>query len=160
MRLIDSSVRRYANTPIKWLLLLLFAGAGYRRYNAPVGGKTRLMKMMFLLERRFRHLITPSHDFVAYKYGPHSFEVQREIEDLKRNKLVQSFEDTKGETFYLTPEGVIMANEIALSTDVKAMAAIRNIKSRYNNMSLNALLHVVYEQYPDMAKESEWEPIE
>lgn len=162
MRFDRPSVQEYSRRPIKWIFLLLLAGNRYHRYNAPVEGKTRLMKMLFLLETRFGEVIEPRHKFEPYRFGPHSWEVQEELDEMVALRLARKVEGFRGDTFLLTPEGVKTAMELSeLTDDEDAHSAIRNIKNHYSHMPLNALLHLVYEEYPGMATESEYqEPFE
>lgn len=68
------------------LILLLLYGRGTKgQYNEPVQGITRMMKLLFLLEKEGS--VRDGFSFVPYKMGPFSSEVYPELEFLRNFPL-------------------------------------------------------------------------
>jgi uncharacterized protein (DUF488 family) len=109
-----------------------------------------LVKWVFLL-RQETCLVsdTTFYDFVPYKYGPFSFTMYRDFEELcrlgylsKENYSVQSRSQAKaiGEVQSLKSE---------------FQQAIKEVLSQYSHLSQRQLLEIIYRKYPWFASRSE-----
>ncbi len=84
------------------LFLLLYAPAAESCPNAPIEGRTRLMKMVFLFEKELLAAFrkdTPAAEvdlpeFTAWKYGPFSHEILNDLEFLVNRGLVDRVSGT------------------------------------------------------------------
>jgi len=74
----------------------------YANKNQPISGRTRLQKMLFLLQKEcpLRSWLSSNFDFEAWRYGPFSSDLLRDIEFLENVGLIRA--DKVG--FLLEPE--------------------------------------------------------
>ncbi len=77
------------------LLLLLYSPGQTGDVAEPIDGRTRLMKLLFLLQANFplEKLIGSNriYNFQAYHYGPFTKDIYNDIEFLENVKLITSF---------------------------------------------------------------------
>ena len=125
------------------------------------------------------------HQFKAYKMGPYSEKLRDEIEELRSAGLVKTERLTywitddaddepteeldrltiltdhnkpkkiESRKYVLTDIGKEIGNELWNSLTEKQMKAIVKFKRFFGGLSLRQLLILVYENYPEYAKESE-----
>lgn len=152
------------------IALLLYAPGKTKHIGETVVGKTRLMKMLFLLwkETKLDELIKKA-SFKPYKYGPFDAEVYDAIEALQELRIVEQnkeFEDVEkvefdgdsydvDTTFQLTPLGIAKVKRIVDELPADVMRTIINYKTIYNQKPLVEILHYVYSKYPEYAGLSE-----
>ncbi len=65
----------------KWIILMLYS------FNTVVG-KTRLMKLLFLLRRETGFWRGSFFKFKPYDYGPFSWEIEEDIKELERDNYI------------------------------------------------------------------------
>src|SRR3989344_6285597 len=70
------------------ILLLLYGRGAKGHFSEPIQGITRLMKLLFLLEKEAG--INDGFSFVPYKMGPFSSEVYPELEFLRNFPLPEN----------------------------------------------------------------------
>ncbi len=125
------------------LLLLLYSNGFSGKYNEPIRGITRFMKLLYLIEKESE--IENSFHFEPYKMGPFSSEVYPEIEFLKNFPSPDnSFLRTKPEEFCdetTNPEQIKIIEDINLDED-----APLNCSEVNTEFSLSALGMKVAEQ--------------
>jgi hypothetical protein len=98
------------------LILLLLYGKGAKgQFGEPVQGITRLMKLLFLLDKEAG--IDDGFSFVPYKMGPFSSEVYPELEFLRNfpfpeNPLVKGTENGMTQDAEVSPEQVQYVDDI------------------------------------------------
>lgn len=167
------------------ILVLLYSKGQSGKTNEPIVGITRLMKLLFLLnkEQDFTQF-----NFEPYKMGPYSSDVYPELDFLQNfpspeQPFVVSKNVNENQTA-ITPENLriieemseqddaVTADEInkpfALSDLGAKVAAelwnglsndnrnkIERIKSQFGSLTLKDLLRYVYKTYPDMTVNSE-----
>ncbi len=134
-----------------------------------VRGKTRLMKIMFLLAmaNRDRHLVPGGwgrYTFRPHLYGPYSRELSAdfsELEDLHFADIQRvpvrchGFDDKSGilQVYRLLPKGDYAATTLWDRLTSEAKSAIDGL-FRFNEIDLLDLLGFVYELYPEYATHS------
>jgi len=140
-----------------------------------VWGKTKLMKLVFLLKQE-AHCDRFVHDFyshVAYDYGPFDDAVRDDVNALTRCRLIQckpprhvgrggdqdvGLEGDEVHAVYtLTEPGKKCAMAIVAEAQKRlpeVVAAVRTIAERYGRMPGEQLLKYVYEQYPKFTENS------
>jgi uncharacterized protein (DUF488 family) len=110
-----------------------------------VGGQAstlQIMKWAFLLSKE-----TPSHggktfyQFIPYRFGPHSFALNRETDALIRNGFVEKVDK---KTWRLTDLG--KAHPVHLPKQITQ--DIITVTEQYGNFSSSALIDLVYNHYP------------
>lgn len=142
-------------------LALMYANDG-----EPIEGRTRLQKMVFLLqkelEQREQSRVTePAYDFIPYDYGPFSRGLYDDLDAMIDQQFVDDTEEPlqSGKVKYIYEiendgQGLI-ESEAESWEDVKEILQIaREIKREYNDMLLSELIELVYSEYPDYAERS------
>ncbi len=111
---------------------------------------TELMKLVFLLKQEtclFKD--RTFYDFLPYKYGPYSFTVYRDLDELVRSGYLN-------EDNYEINESMLKdVKEIYESIPVQVKKAILNIIYNYAGLSLKPLVDHVYKKYPWFTTRSE-----
>ena|SRR5437879_587390 len=152
-------------------LLLYVPGSSGKQYEE-IRGKTRLMKLVFLLSKEVegRKPVIESGTFRPYKFGPFDSDVYDALEALKQLQLVeeksptdrqQIFDEEVGEAYdvdtvyRLTEVGKQRLARLAESVSPETIKRISHVKTVFGTMPLIELLHYVYQRYPEYAKLSE-----
>jgi uncharacterized protein YwgA len=158
--------------------LLLYTRGKTGNIGEPVVGRTRLMKMVFLLlkEGELDKELDRTTNFKPYKYGPFDSEVYDALEALRElgiveekqpeEKRVAISEDVDADVdvdetydadteYKLTPIGIAKVERIARELPHDAVRKISDYKAIYNKKPLVEILHYVYSKFPEYAKLSE-----
>ncbi len=127
-----------------WLLLLL--------RQKPLD-RIRLMKALFLIWHRSGRRLENFYEFIPYMYGPCSFELYRELEQLQREHLVSQAPHSVANwaSYYLTPAGEKKALSVERNVDPKTLRQIQSIAEEVSSLSFHSLLRKVYSEAPDFA---------
>lgn len=141
----------------KWILLLL-------HFFKDIHGRTRLMKLLFLLKNEGGFRERNFHKFKPYLYGPFSKEVILDLEELQDRKFIEleyrqlpkdEFGEKAGTYVYrLTPKGESLVTELLEHVSSDVIRKINKLK-RFNRMRLSTLLEYVYKRYPTYTTNSE-----
>ena len=133
----------------------------YAQEQAPVQGRTRLQKMLFLFESVTR---SSEYQFQAANFGPFSWRLSRALDSLVTNGLVKESRTAFGYgvekyEYAVTKEGAKLVQEMTRSNSEYAdcLATMNTLKAKYNDMSLGRLLRFIYSAFPDYAVNSEYE---
>jgi len=122
--------------------------------NAPhVPTRTELMKWAFLM--REETPLSSEHsfyDFVPHKYGPFSFLVYRDLEELRRLGYLSD------NTLAIRPPVAPQAASSFMSLASRYRGAVEYVLTRYGSLSRAQLVRVVYENYPWFASRSQLDP--
>lgn len=158
----EKSVDYKLSRRAKWILRLMYAPDpdGSPR---PIYGRTRIMKAMFLVQRKLRKEFNTSagFEFKAYKYGPFDEDVYEALEDLQRKNLVEKMPadehaSPRDEPKYeLTQAGTIEAGKLYDQLDDQQQKLLEWVRYEQADRPLGSLLSYVYRKYPDMTTESE-----
>ncbi|MGI0093497.1 MAG: hypothetical protein ACREA8_05290 [Nitrosotalea sp.] len=131
-------------------------------------GRTRFQKMIFLLRERanfFKH----NYDFVPHNYGPYSRELQNDIDSLIHDGYIimnlKTVEDGKIKYEYaITGDGSLILQKILSDKELgkkfkfsKIVELAEEIKNEVNGKDLRSVLTDIYREYPDFAKNSQFE---
>jgi hypothetical protein len=168
-------------TGLDVVLALLYAPGTSGREGEPVGGITRLQKLLFLLwkEGRFYEDIPNLYNFKAYDFGPCMDDLYDDLDFAEDIELISIQEVPSGneyeggdedafledfgfklvkqftrKDFSLTPAGQEAAKEIYDNLDGERRKRLDQIKRRFNTMPFFDLLRYVYRKYPKFAKRS------
>lgn len=168
------------NSATDVLLVLLYAPGTSNKEGEPIHGITRLVKLMFLLEKEtfFKDIINKNYKFDAYDYGPFSNEIFDDIEALKTTGILNEsktsgqkleyidfdenelnvYERISGissaKKYELTPKGIAIGKVLFESLPDDKKNEIIGMKSEYNSMPIKRLLTYVYRNYPEVTKKS------
>jgi len=122
-------------------------------WGAPVFGKTRLVKELFLTKME-----TPAgkaglfhFQFTPGPYGPSSFEVTNSLDDLANAGAVNLDSAAKSDAVIirLARKGYPKAKETWNGLTQVAQKSFFQVKSQYRDLSYKALLVYVYRTYPE-----------
>ena len=141
-------------------LALMYAGDG-----EPIEGRTRLQKMVFLMQKRFEEndqdlLQTDDYEFIAYDYGPFSKELYSDLDKaIYKNEVLDKEEpinEDKNKYIYEIQENGEDFVEDQLSTEEakQILELAQEIKESYNDVYLSDLIEEVYTRYPKYAENS------
>lgn len=133
----------------------------YASDDQQIKGRTRLLKLIFLLNEESDLDEEDKYDFRKYDYGPFSKEILDDLEWLEESGAVDI--DRKptfgGSTRYdheLTETGeelVEIITEIDQNTEV-ILEEAQAIVEEHNSKSIRSLLEYVYEEYPEYTENS------
>lgn len=143
-------------------LVLLLVRAASR-----VLGKTKLMKLLFLLgkETRAAEAVPGFFEHVAYNFGPFDDAVYQDIDGLRQHRLVIVREPAREvgrarqvEAIYsLTSQGQAYADALARwaeRNDPDLLREIGELVRKYASLPTDKLLRYVYQKYPESAVNS------
>lgn len=179
MRINPETKKIEINSGIDVLIALLYAKGASGNYNETVRGITRLVKMLFLLEKEseFSDLMKSTYSFDAYDYGPFAPEILGDIEALSIRGILQINKDKKGskiesvdlnplldddetpedsgvKTYKLSEKGEKLGKAIFEALSEEEKNYLITFKAIYNQMNLSDLLGLVYRKYPETTKKS------
>lgn len=145
--------------PREAIIGLLMAPSREGLWFAPVSGKTRLIKELFLLQRETPAGLRGSFafGFVAGKYGPFSPAAYDQLDELVAAGFIVNKWDDRNRVrgLMLTDSGRLLAIRAWKSKfDSDLHSAFFSVKSNYNDWGLNALLAYVYSSYPELTGNS------
>lgn len=141
----------------------------YANHKEPIEGRTRLQKMIFLLQKTFEEEegglpISDKYNFTPYNYGPFSQPLytdldelcgQKESEEGMINERSETFDQGKVKYQYvLTPTGIsFIEDELADDTTFqKILDKAGEIKREFNQLPLREVIDRVYSEYPEYAE--------
>lgn len=140
----------------KWIMLLLWVLKTIR-------GRTRFMKLLFLLKFKFGLKKGNSFKFKPWIYGPYSKDVAQDLRELREDGLIfetpESYrrsEFREEEILYiytLTPEGAKLTQELLVKISHNGLKELENLRP-FNEMTLDKLLEYIYYNYPKFVTHS------
>lgn len=144
---------------VRPLYLLALLGA---ERCAPIEGRTRLVKLVFLLQKKILEELRlgfarDAYRFRPFNYGPFTEEVYDDFETLRIRGLASvEGDDEAVQRFQLTDKGrAILSNLTANQTIPPALfAEIQELKRTYGSLPLDQLIKRVYSQYPSYTGKS------
>jgi len=171
MRLSLLEFKNFRISKPELLAVLLYVKGPKGEIGEEIVGKTRLMKLMFLLlkDEKLEQYLTDDFSFEAYKYGPFDSEIYDIINAFKELGVIEikgdvSFHSTFDEDvenydvktrFKLTELGIKKTEDIVKYIPFKIVKNIELVKKKWANKPLLQLLYYVYSKYPEYAKHSE-----
>ena len=140
----------------KWILLVL-------RVLNVVRGRTRLIKLLFLLKFEFGLKKGMSFKFRPWIYGPYSKDIVQDLEVLQKDGLVyerpesykkSEFKEEKICYIYtLTPKGAKSAQGFLEEVSPSILQKIENLRP-FNEMALGKFLEYIYYNYQEFITSS------
>jgi hypothetical protein len=138
-------------------VLLMFLGV-----SATPVDPIRIMKGMFLITKKMPEEWLPQedrYDFVAYDYGPCSFEIYRDLDTLERQGLVRA-DEVSGESwkkFSVSSSGKAELVRLEPTFAREARSYISRVREFVGRLSFQQLLKSVYAAFPEYARNSVFE---
>lgn len=127
----------------------------------PVEGRTRLQKLLFLIQMRADEMdmeLFDMYDFIAYDYGPFSKNIYDDIEYLDQRGFLRETPKQLDDgvikyDYEITPKGKkYLRSEVEQSSDI--IGLINSVKSDFNDADLKNFIEYVYSEYPEYAENS------
>ncbi len=142
-----------------WLLLFVGISTPDRTEVPPID-PVRVMKGLFLLGKKLGLSSDQAYDFIPYLYGPCSFDIYRDLDDLVKRGLIAE-EKPWGRSWNLyrpTAQGRRVVKEIAEKVPASHLQEVATIKRYVVSAPFNKLLREVYQEYPEYATNSVFSP--
>lgn len=132
-----------------------------------IEGRTRLQKMVFLLEQELKDLSQDpidgvDYNFIPYDYGPFSKALYDDMDSMSEEGWVEDSEEKMedGQVKYdyeITEEGEEFVEDQLLTAEGQLIVDIaKELKREYNDVLLSDLIEEVYSEYPEYAENSVW----
>jgi len=141
-------------------LALMYAGDG-----EPIEGRTRLQKLVFLMQKRLEEagedpLQSDDYEFVPYDYGPFSKELYDDLDDTIARGMVEGREEDLGEDkvkydYEIQDQGKQwVGDQLSKEEAQRILELAEEIKDEYGEVNLSDLIDEVYSRYPKYAENS------
>jgi len=135
-----------------WLILLL----AYKGEHGSALDPVRIQKGIFLLSQEGVIPEGERYEFEPYHYGPYSFELREDADNLVRQDLADKLA-VSGYTwgrYRLTDEGIDYATQLIDAVGTETAKKVFAVKQMITGQSFARLLRDVYSRYPDFAQNS------
>lgn len=125
-----------------------------------IRGRTRLQKMVFLIQEEFDTDQLPGeYNYIPYDYGPFAKKLYEDLDHLEERGVVkeesETIEDDKVVYFYtLGPNADEYLSNWSQDELEDVLELAETIKDRFNDIPLPDLLDYVYSEYPEYAENS------
>lgn len=137
----------------------------YANDKEPIEGRTRLQKMVFLMQQRLEErgdepLKSHEYEFFAYDYGPFSKQLYDDLDTLMDQEFIEGEEEelSSGNVkydYHLKSDGSEFVEHQQGTDDARTILELaQEIKTQYNDMLLSDLIDEVYSEYPEYAENS------
>jgi uncharacterized protein YwgA len=141
-------------------LALMYAGDG-----EPIEGRTRLQKLVFLMQKRLEEagedpLRSDDYEFVPYDYGPFSKELYNDLDETIAHGMVEGHEEDLGEDkvkydYEIQDQGKQWVRDQLTKEEAQRILELaEEIKDEYGEVNLSDLIDEVYSRYPKYAENS------
>jgi uncharacterized protein len=135
-----------------WLILLL----AYKGEHGSALDPVRIQKGIFLMSQEGVIPKAERYEFEPYHYGPYSFELRGDADNLVRQDLADKLA-VSGYTwgrYRLTDEGIDYATKLIEDVGTETAKKVFAVKQMITGQNFAQLLRDVYDRYPDFAQNS------
>ena len=145
----------------KWLLLLLNLHGRAGKTGEPIEGTTKLMKELFILTKYLeKHNIDTGFEFAPGRFGPVDGALYPTINELSRDGLIGIIDKVVTPGYETREYRITKLGMDEIKKEVEDMGPLERrilfgVKSRFNQMSLNSILNIVYNEYSSYVTKSE-----
>jgi uncharacterized protein YwgA len=138
----------------------------YVNDGEPIEGRTRLQKMVFLMQKELEQrdqsgAIGLEYDFIPYDYGPFSKKLYDDLDAMIEQEFVEDAEEPlqSGKVKYIYEieddgEDLVDSEKKTWSNAIAIFQLAQEVKEEYNFMLLSELIEYVYSEYPEYAEKS------
>lgn len=136
-------------------LALLCASEGQE-----IRGRTRLQKMVFLIQKEFSDSdeLPGEYNYIPYDYGPFAKKLYDDIDFLEERDVIDEDQETVDDKvvyyYSLGSNADTYLDNWSQEEIERVLELAEEIKDRFNDVPLPALLDYVYSEYPDYAENS------
>lgn len=138
----------------------------YAEEGSKIEGRTRLQKLVFLLEQELQEQSEqleqqPTYDFIPYDYGPFSKELYDELDRLRARDFIEVSEEKmddgqKKYDYKITEDGKEFVRRSSSAENRLVLKLAESLKQEYNDVLLSNLIEEVYSEFPEYAENSVW----
>ena len=129
---------------------------------APAEGKphtpVQVQKLLFLIDQEAGELLGRHFKFKPYHYGPFDKGVYKVLEEIDKKGLITIRSDGWQRTYALTPTGQRKGSCLLSDLPKPAQEYIKEVSEFVRKLSFLELVSSIYQQYPDMRKNSVLRP--
>lgn len=131
----------------------------YANNQQEIQGRTRLQKMVFLIQEEFDESPPSEYSYVPYDYGPFAKKLYYDLDFLEDRGFIEEsktmMDDGKVKYRYsLTAKGQEHFDRQKSEKRDQVLRLAESVKTDFNELSLLKLLDYVYTKYPDYAENS------
>ena len=141
-------------------IALMYAGDG-----EPIEGRTRLQKLVFLMQKRLEEagedpLQSDDYEFIPYDYGPFSKELYDDLDEIMARNMVEGREENLDEdkvkyNYKIQEDGEQwVSDQLSKKEAQRILELAEEIKNEYGDVYLSDLIDEVYSRYPKCAENS------
>ncbi|AJF27985.1 MULTISPECIES: hypothetical protein [unclassified Haloarcula] len=131
------------------LLLMLFEESEQHK----IEGRTRLQKLVFLVQQLWDQSDSEVFNFEPYDYGPFSADILHELDHMEEDGLIEEqvtrLPKGKKYTYTLTDQGEQYLSETSDVSDGEIGSVVQRVISQFDSMPISRLLEYVYNKFPD-----------
>ena len=115
----------------------------------------QVQKIMFLFAKKADAPEDETYDFVPYNWGPCSFQIYDDLENLIDQEVVEPRPTARGWSRYgLTEHGLAVLEDLRNEANLAVLDRLDEVRSWVTSRSFRELLTEIYKDYPDYAVES------
>ncbi|MBB6067857.1 hypothetical protein [Methanococcus maripaludis] len=127
--------------------------------DVPVFGRTLLFKELFLLYEKIlkdeNGLEVQKPEFKPYNYGPYSFDIADNLEQLEWNEYIEiEGEKRRTQSFKLTKKGILEIEEKFEKLNPDLKEKIKILRKGCDELGTDGILKYVYTNYPEYKEKS------
>jgi len=115
----------------------------------------QIQKTLFKFSKEAGAPLGEVYEFTPYNWGPCSFEIYDDLQQLREDGLIESVPTSRGWNVYRTTRsGIEVGNRIRKKADSRLLGQMVSIREWVVARSFPDLLKDVYRDYPDYATQS------
>lgn len=125
-----------------------------------IRGRTRLQKMVFLIQQQFgdKEELPGEYSYVPYDYGPFAKKLYDDLDFLEERRVITenrvTMDDKVVYYYSLGPNAEEYLNNWSSDEVDRVLEMAEHIKNQFNDVPLPNLLDYVYGEYPEYAENS------
>ena len=136
-------------SPEEWVLIFFYAGAENSENNPIINGFLMFTKQFFVFVKEIKKDLDKQFNFIPYDYGPYSFVLKRNIDDLSKKGSIEIKRYDDRQDFILTETGIKKSRILFDSLDDKTKQALQNLRHEATELGYRGVLRYVYSRYPE-----------
>lgn len=131
----------------------------YASNKQEVDGRTRMQKLIFLIQQEFDTDPPGTYHYIPYDYGPFAKKLYEDLDYLEDRDFIKEKKDSTDEgkvkyRYELTEHGEHQLGNWPDEDLRRVLDMAEEIKTEFNDVNLLDLLDYVYTKYPAYAEES------
>lgn len=141
-------------SPKDWVLIFLSSGFETTEDEPSIQGWLMFTKQFFVFVKEVKKELDAIFNFVPYDYGPYSFILQEDVEELVSKDYIKVINNGDRKDYFLTEKGREKAEECKKSVPDKTLQTISNLRKEATQLGYSGILRYVYTKYPEYTSAS------